>query len=260
MGELNMKTAKNRISNRQRSNRGQGILEGVAGLLIITMGVVLFTGLLVNVGFSSYYKERLGFVADQTARYAGTLTSGDPASDEKKAEEFAVDMLKHMGFSGTDAKVKVKNEQVNGEEATKVEISANFPIFQQLGGIFPAKIGLNETSVSIGDGMRVAGYLRFATGDETGAGMVFDSKVNNLATDITIGGANPMGMTAQKGKAGIMVPIIKPQGLKASHGGNFSGNLNKPTLNAVSESDNGSKKQVAASQDVGSQTTGNFPG
>ena len=86
-------------SNARRQN-GSAIVEGVVSLCMITIGVVLFVGFLINVGFSSYYKERLGWVADQTARYASSLGGEDLNENKDKVKKFSTEMLNHMGFDG----------------------------------------------------------------------------------------------------------------------------------------------------------------
>ena len=211
------KSARNRLAAKftKRSARGSGIIEGTVGLMLVSIGVVLFSGLLVNVGFGSYYKERLGFVADQTANYASMQSDEDK---QKKVEEFAEALLKQMGFANQDTKVSLQEIEVYGEQATQVDITSDFPLFQQLGGVFPAKISLSERGVSTGDGFKVTGYVRFSISTQSGAQ---DPGTKSVAS--------AMGPYAS---GGVMVPIIKVKGMQMGAGGAISGD--KPILTAAS--------------------------
>lgn len=235
----------NRTGRYRRTATGQGIIEGVCGLLLITIGVVLFVGLMINVGFSSYCKIRLGFVCDQTANYAASLASNNPQEDKEKITKFAVAMLNHMGFNGDNTQVKAENKEIAGEEYTSVEISTEFPVLQQLGGVFPVKISLTERSLSVGDSIKVAGYLKFAlppsaTSDRA-AGLGDTHK--NLASNVTATNelwdeAMGPGSSKQEAAFGIMVPIVKANGLTA-HAETKNHTLNKPILHAGTKETSG---------------------
>ena len=216
----------------KRSSAGQGLIEGVCSLVLITMGVVLFVAFLLNVGFSSYYKERLGFVVDQAARYAGSL-SGEDAGKKEDVEKFCIAMMKQMAIDGQNVTIKLAKADLNGEEGTTVEISTDLPLVQQLGGVFPAKINLTEHSVSIGDGLAITGYLKFksSTPDGTKTGLIGgqESKVDM---------GSQLGFKMGTGGGTILVPIIKAKGLKGDpKNGEVTGD--KPILNAIYSDGNG---------------------
>ena len=78
------KSAKSNIFRRGfRRQNGSLIAEGAAGMVLISIGVVGSILLLINAGLSFYYKEKLGFVCDQTARYAASRSESSRESETR---------------------------------------------------------------------------------------------------------------------------------------------------------------------------------
>lgn len=70
MGILRVGKLKQRSACRRRRAHGAALVEGVISLVMITIGTVAAVTLLVNAGMTTYYKEKIGFVANQCATYA----------------------------------------------------------------------------------------------------------------------------------------------------------------------------------------------
>ena len=227
------------ISNRnlkKRSEHGSVLIEGVAGILLITIGLVLCVAFLMNVGFSSYYKERLGFAVDQTARFAAHFPDSDKAWKKHKVEQYALDMMKNMGFGNQHTTVKSEEIQLNGEDASAVEISSDFPICQQMKEIFPDKLALTERSVALKGGAKLAGYLRYSISTQSG---VQDQGTQSVASGV---GAYSSG--------GVMVPIVKVKGMQMGKDGSITGTKPIVTAASIDKNTQALSPCIAASRDV----------
>ncbi|MBI4533545.1 MAG: hypothetical protein HY711_06320 [Candidatus Melainabacteria bacterium] len=130
----------------QRSLAGQALAEGVVALLLVVAGVVGGVILLVNVGMSTYYKEKLGFVANQVATYAATLSASNDIT--AKSTDLAKDLMTKMGLP-SDATVTTETTTAGGKSAVSVTIqTGSLPLFGK-GDILPLKISLRDTAVAI---------------------------------------------------------------------------------------------------------------
>ncbi len=56
-----------------RSKTGAGIVEGVVGLWLLVFVAIALLGMIANVGAATYYKQKIGFVANQAAQYAASV-------------------------------------------------------------------------------------------------------------------------------------------------------------------------------------------
>ncbi len=131
-----------------RSRRGAVLLEGVAAIwLIVTVSVVSIS-LLINSGMSMFYKQKIAFVAMETAIY----TAGLKMNVDKVAtgEEFAKQMLNGMGMSVQNAKIEIKETMVMDAPAISAQISlSKLPLLQGSGGMLPFSITLADKAVAI---------------------------------------------------------------------------------------------------------------
>jgi hypothetical protein len=157
-----MVTRRQRLCSYRRQS-GQGLTEGVAGLLLVTTGIVLGVLLLVNSGLLLFYKEKLAFVTDQTAKFAATLSS-DTRDDD--TEKFAKELLGKVGLPSKQATVKVDDTTLAGQAAVSVAITDNFGLFGN-GEILPKASSLTDVAVCLGggDANQPIGLLQIAPGD-----------------------------------------------------------------------------------------------
>jgi hypothetical protein len=141
---------------RQRDKHGAALVEGVISLVMITIGTVAAVTLMVNAGMSTYYKEKLGFVTNQCATYAASLS---PADDmEGKTELMAKALLKTMGMPSQTVKVKVEGELVQDRPGLKVTISVSGLGLFGSGDLLPTSISLQDSAISLRNGTP-SGYL-----------------------------------------------------------------------------------------------------
>jgi len=131
-------------------SRGAVLAEGVAALWMITIGVVCGVTLLINVGMSTYYKEKMGFITNQAATYASSLPAGYDIRDKTIA--IVKGLLKDMNMPTSDYNVKVTASRIEDHAAVSVELRINnLPLFGN-GEWLPLKIGLVEKATALGKG------------------------------------------------------------------------------------------------------------
>lgn len=114
---------------KQRTNRGSGIIEGVTGLWVVVSGTVAAVLLLVNVGMSTFYKEKIAFVTNNCATFAASKASWGgaykPGSNPDQVREATIDMaaklLKKMGLPQAQ---KVTVEEDAGTITVSIEVSS----------------------------------------------------------------------------------------------------------------------------------------
>lgn len=146
------KTKSRRMSFRtkphlSRSTSGAALVEGVVALCLITMGTVVAVTLLVNTGMSTYYKEKLGFIANQAAIYAASIPpSEDIVTSTKPVVQ---DLLLKMGLPASQFKLTGMHTDVAGKPAVSVTIAISaLPLFGD-GQLLPLSISLQDTAVTM---------------------------------------------------------------------------------------------------------------
>ncbi len=136
---------------RARSRRGAVMVEAVAGMGLIIVCTVTSLGLLVNAGMSTYYKEKISFIANQTAQYAVSLGPGDDV--QAKSEECAKGLLKALGLPSEGCKVKVELKTVADMNAISVTVLAqNLPLLANV-QMLPTSIAMQDTGVALKRGV-----------------------------------------------------------------------------------------------------------
>jgi hypothetical protein len=149
----------------KRTKRGSAAIEGVVGLWLVVLGVVLGTLLMVNVAGVTYYKEKIGFIANQAADYAATLPD-DPARHGVVLDSVKA-LLVSMGFQSTRTVVDVQTITVASRPAVKVTITTPFSTFlsKEFSTVIPPQITLSDTAVAVSNGWYPAyGVVQCPTG------------------------------------------------------------------------------------------------
>jgi hypothetical protein len=137
-------TATMKVSN-IRSHKGSGIVEGTVSLMLIVAILVGGILLLVNCGLASFYKEKLGFAANEIAHYAANLpTDEDPTAD---TQAFADDYSKAMNLPALE--LQIKRLKLKGEPAVKVTVTAKNLALVGAAAFMPKEIAMSETSVAL---------------------------------------------------------------------------------------------------------------
>ncbi len=81
---------------------------------------------LVSSGMMVYYKQKLGFVADQVAHQVGLM----PNMDDMTMQEITRDMLAHIDISTADLSVTRKDTTIYGRPAVEVTVyNGKLPLF-----------------------------------------------------------------------------------------------------------------------------------
>jgi hypothetical protein len=155
-----------------RSSCGQGIIEGVIGLILVMGGAVLGTLLLLNSGSAMYLKEKLAIVTAQSAKYAAGLS---PTSDVTgSTTQFVRDLLPQFGLTpSSDLTVQTSETTISGSPAVQVSVTTGIPLFGN-GTVFPLSVKLTDSSACLlssasntGGSGEVDGYLA-VLGNEPG--------------------------------------------------------------------------------------------
>ncbi|MBY0548421.1 MAG: hypothetical protein K2W95_14080 [Candidatus Obscuribacterales bacterium] len=149
----------------QRSQRGSGIVEGVAGLGLVITGTICAVLLLVNCGMAMYHKNRLGYVALQTANYAASI----PKSELSSVKTFAKELLQSMGANSTDANVESSEILIKGKPAVRVVITNPCVLLESGYDFLPKSIALSDaaTCVRAGgatSGLEGSGFIKMPLG------------------------------------------------------------------------------------------------
>jgi hypothetical protein len=133
------------------------IVEGAIGLWLIVVMLVMGVLLLVNCGMAAYYKGKLGYVAQECARYAAGLP--DDKDPTPKTERFADDLMRHLGLPVTSASVKVEKAVLGDLPAMRVTVGNSKLALFGNGSILPTVISMSDTAEAARDPYRPTGLL-----------------------------------------------------------------------------------------------------
>lgn len=142
------------FGSQARTQSGSGVIEGVLGLIAIIAGVVCGTLLILNTGFSTYYKAKIAFVASQAAMYcagqtsfAGSYVPGTSTQSlENKVKPLVNAMLHTLNLP--DARSVVVTLDAN---KVAVTVSVEGLLLAGSGDILPNRIALQDTGVALLD-------------------------------------------------------------------------------------------------------------
>ncbi|HZT35520.1 MAG TPA: hypothetical protein VFA15_06350 [Nitrososphaera sp.] len=133
---------------KSRSRSGAVLAEGVVSLWLIIVITVAAVSLLTNAGMSIFYKQKISFIAMQTAIY----TAGLPMNVDRRTsgEAMAKKLITSMGMSERNAEIQIKDTTVEGAPAVSVRITiANLPLLQGQGGMLPLSVTLGDEATAI---------------------------------------------------------------------------------------------------------------
>lgn len=116
------------IKMTRRNARGSGIIEGVTGLWLVVSGTVAAVLLMVNVGLSTIYKEKISFATSQCAQYAASKASWGgaykPGSTPEQVKEATIVMAdKLLNNMGLPKAQKVTVVEDNDTITVTIEVS-----------------------------------------------------------------------------------------------------------------------------------------
>jgi hypothetical protein len=136
---------------KNRKSTGSGIVEGAVGLWLVVLGAVGATLLLANVGMAAYYKTKVGFVADECARYAANQARwncGYPyyVSSSKTQQEVTALANKMLSGMGLPTANSVDVQTTSDVVTVKLEVHGMKLVGN--GTMLPSLISMNETAVA----------------------------------------------------------------------------------------------------------------
>ncbi|MFA7339963.1 MAG: hypothetical protein WC028_24510 [Candidatus Obscuribacterales bacterium] len=142
--------------HRLRGAHGAALVEGVVSLVMITIGTVAAVTLLVNAGMSTYYKEKIGFIANQCATYAASLSPGD--DPEGKTSLLAKKLVAAMGMPSNAVTIKVAEMPIEDRVGLKVTLTVGGLGMFGSGDIMPKVLSMQDSAVALRNGSP-SGYL-----------------------------------------------------------------------------------------------------
>lgn len=138
-----MRKAARKINSRE--NNGQALIFGVSVLTILIAGAVLAIFLLVNLGISSFYYERLAYIADQVAVVAGQKF-GDSDADQS-VRRFANRLLHESGLPDLSS-LEISKTTKDGKDSVKVKLSVEGLILFSSGDFLPKTISIHDEATA----------------------------------------------------------------------------------------------------------------
>jgi hypothetical protein len=131
-----------------RKTKGAGIVEGVVGLVVLTISTVLAVLLLLNAGGAAYDKEKISLVADQAACYAISLPSD--ATRQPLVAAMVNQLLSSMGISN-NAIVDVQDVTAGGQAAVQVSVttSCSTLLTGRFASVMPSQIQMSDSTVVV---------------------------------------------------------------------------------------------------------------
>ncbi len=143
---------------KRRSASGQAIAEGAAMMPVIIGLAVFLIILLMFVGFTLYYHQKLGFVANEVARYAADRLAGD-GSDED------LEVLKGLGDQANSLTAlvglpKVLTSVSPAKPTKTISVRLKMSGINILNGSVPS-VPIEETAAAIIDNTKPKGWTAF---------------------------------------------------------------------------------------------------
>ncbi len=133
------------MSKRFRKTNGAVLVEGVVSLCLMIAATMVAVSFLVSSGMMVYYKQKLGFVADQVAHQVGLM----PNMDDMTMQEITRDMLAHIEISTADLKVTRKDTTIYGRPAVEVTVyNGKLPLFSNV-DFLPMSIAMQDKGVAL---------------------------------------------------------------------------------------------------------------
>ncbi|CAN5739564.1 hypothetical protein BH10CYA1_BH10CYA1_34670 [soil metagenome] len=129
-----------------RNARGAGLLQGVICLMVLVIGVVLGVLLLINAGIAAYQKEKLCFIANQSAAYATSFLPSESGTAPPKIINFARQLSSNMGINSADITVNL-GVPIGTQRAAQVGITAPMSTFVPgaFTSVMPTGLQLSDT-------------------------------------------------------------------------------------------------------------------
>lgn len=133
------------MNRKSRRKNGAVLVEGVVSLCMMIAATMVAVSFLVSSGMMVYYKQKIGFVADQVAHQVGLM----PTMDQMTMTELTRDMLNKIGISTVDLSVTRKDSQCYGRPAVEITIrNGKLPLFSHV-DFLPMSIEMEDKGVAL---------------------------------------------------------------------------------------------------------------
>ncbi len=135
-----------------RNQQGFGLVEGVMGLLVLTMFLVLSVLLLVNVCLVSYYQGKVGLVADQAAAFAASVASSNYSFDPNLTDSKLSKVTKQVvDLALADMHLPAAKEVLVVQSGERVKVTIAVAKIKLIGNgnILPLTVSLKDSACAM---------------------------------------------------------------------------------------------------------------
>lgn len=142
------------MKRKGRKTNAAALVEGVVSLAMVIGGVILGVLLLVNIGISMYYKQKLGLVSSHVARYVATQDPND-GNLGTNAQAQATSIANAMSLPN----VQVTTINLNHPDFVTVTVNMSGVLIGK-GDVIPTAINISDTA-SVSKSANPIGYFVF---------------------------------------------------------------------------------------------------
>jgi hypothetical protein len=146
-----------RVSKRLfgRCRTASGVIMATTDLMILLPIVVAGVACLCDFGELAWYKERLGFVLNQTANYAVNLPLD--ADQNRETERMLTALCTENCLQAAKLKIQVTKCTINDCEALTVNADVDVPLVK--GSVLPAAVHLRDSATALVPANRICGAI-----------------------------------------------------------------------------------------------------
>jgi hypothetical protein len=130
------------MQRRRRSCRGQALIEGALGVVLVLGGGVLASMLVLNSGFGALFKNKISLVANQAAQFAVSHASDSDLQSETNT--FVEQLMPEVGLTPRNLNVTLKLTTTGTQTGVLVSVANDFSILGN-GTMFPAQLRMSDT-------------------------------------------------------------------------------------------------------------------
>jgi hypothetical protein len=120
-----------------RTAKGQILLEGALGFVMVTFGCILALILVINSCVGAAYKTRLATVTNLAAQYAVNQSSGQTTT-------FVQQLMRTLCMTPNHLKVTLQPATIDAQTGVLVSVSNQFPILGN-GTYVPMQLQITDT-------------------------------------------------------------------------------------------------------------------
>jgi hypothetical protein len=131
-----------KYSRSSRTAKGQVLIEGAIGLILVIGGCMLAVVLVLNSSVGACYKSRLAVVTNMATQFA--VTKSTDAGLSAETNTFVQQLMSQAGMAPYNLTVTVKLATIDTQPGVLVSISNQFPVLGN-GTLIPMQLKVADT-------------------------------------------------------------------------------------------------------------------